>query len=117
MSIPIPNEVRNVSGETTASVHVEVLDMSTSRVSATNIYWRNAPMGHTVNIITQSLDVLLRGDDDILSEITGDNIRIIADLSEAGGSTGTMSVSAKVYIDGYSDVDAIGSYRVSVAIG
>ena len=117
MSIPIPNEVRNVSGETTASVQVEVLDMSTSRVSATNIYWRNAPMGHTVNIITQSLDVLLRGDDDILSEITGDNIRIIADLSEAGGSTGTMSVSAKVYIDGYSDVDAIGSYRVSVAIG
>ena len=115
-TITVPNDVENLSGETTATVQVEVLNMATARISATNITTRNAPENNEVNIITQSLDVLLRGPENLLGNITSDNIRIVADLSELGGATGTMSVSAKVYIDGYSDVDAIGTYRISVEV-
>ena len=115
-SITLPNDVTNLSGDNTAAVHVEVLNMGTMRISASNITTRNEPENNEINVITQSLDVLLRGPDSSLGGITSDNIRIVADLSELGGATGTMSVSAKVYIDGYSDVDAIGTYRISVEV-
>lgn len=115
-TITVPNDVENLSGETTATVKVEILDMSTMRVSATNIVTRNDPEGYDVTIITQSLDVLLRGPEETMSSITGDNIRIVADLSEIGGATGNMSILAKVYVDGYTDVDAVGTYRVSVTV-
>lgn len=72
--------------------------------------------GFKASIITQSLDILLRGSEESLDRITSDNVRIIADLSELGNATGTMSVSAVVYIDGYSDVDAIGEYKISVSV-
>ena len=114
--ITVPNDVDNLSGANTATVDVEVLNQSTARISANNIQYRNNTDGMNVEIITQSLDVLLRGSEDSIDKITSDNIRIVADLAELGNATGTMSVSAVVYIDGYSDVDAIGEYKISVSV-
>lgn len=115
-TITVPNDVENLSGATTATVDVEVLDRSTVRISASNIQCRNVTEGYDASIITQSLDILLRGPEETLSRIKSDNVRIVADLSELGNATGTMSVSATVYIDGYSDVDAIGEYKISVSV-
>lgn len=114
--ITLPNNVDNLSGANTATVAVEVLNQSTARISANNIQYRNATLGYRVTVITQSLDILLRGSEDSLKNITSDNIRIIADLAELGTATGNMSVSAQVYIDGYTDVDAIGEYKISVSV-
>ena len=114
--ITVPNDVDNLSGATTATVDVEILNQSTARISANNIQYRNNTEGMNVEIITQSLDILLRGSEESLDKITSDNIRIVADLAELGTATGTMSVTAVVYVDGYTDVDAIGEYKISVSI-
>ncbi|MBE6949163.1 MAG: hypothetical protein E7456_04895 [Ruminococcaceae bacterium] len=116
LPIAVPNDVDNLSGATSAVVEVEILNQSTARISANNIQYRNNTDGFSVEIITQSLDILLRGSEESLNSITSDNIRIIADLAELGTATGTMSVSATVYVDGYSDVDAIGEYKISVSV-
>ncbi len=116
LPITVPNDVDNLSGTTTATVDVTVLDQSTVRISANNIQYKNETEGFNTNVITQSLDILLRGPEESLEKITSDNIRIIADLSELGTATGTISVSATVYIDGFEDVDAIGDYKISVSV-
>lgn len=116
LPITVPNDVTNLSGTTTATIDITVLDQSTARISANNIQYRNETEGFKTEVITQSLDILLRGSEESLDKITSDNIRIVADLSELGTATGTMSVSAVIYIDGYDDVDAIGEYKISVSV-
>ena len=116
MKIQLPNGVENLSGETTASVSVEVIGCASKRLSATNISTRNVTDGYKDVIITQSLDITLRGAQSDLDQITADNIRIIADLSELGNTTGTFSVAAIINVDGFPNVDAIGPYTVTVAV-
>ena len=116
MKITLPNGVESLSGETTATVSVEVIGCATKRLSATNISTKNVTVGYQDIIITQSLDITLRGTQSDLDQITSDNIRIVADLSELGNTTGTFSVAASVDVDGFPNVDAIGEYTVTVAL-
>jgi hypothetical protein len=76
---------------------------------------RNAD-GVDVGIITQSLDVTVRGQEADLEQITSENIRIVADLSEIGNVTGTFAAPAKIYVDGFNTVDAVGEYWITVVI-
>ncbi len=117
-TIVVPDDVRNESGITSASVSIEVLNTSSKRLSADNITVRNTEeFTHSVNLITQTLDVTIRGSDADLELISSENIRIVADLSDMDkNATGTYVVQAKVYVDGYSAVDAVGAYTVTVTI-
>ena len=116
MKISLPNGVENLTGETSAKVSVEVIGCSSRRLSATNISTRNVTEGYNDVMITQSLDVTLRGSEKDLEQITASNIRIVADLAELGNTTGTFSVAAYIYVDGFPNVDAIGDYTVTVAL-
>ena len=115
--IALPNNFTNISGETEARVLVEVLglDIKYLAVSNANIHCINLPAGHTVDIITQSLDVRIRGREEYLFGVTEANISVVADLVELG--TGTQRVSSRIYVDGVeADVGAVGLYNVVVAI-
>ena len=111
-----PNDVKNVTGELTAEVTAEVFQKSTRRILASNIEITNVTEGYEESLITQNLDVTIRGDKDVLDKILSENIRVVADLAELGNTTGTFTVAAKVYVDGFSDVDAVGEYKVTVTI-
>ena len=71
-----------------------------------------------MSIITQSLDITLRGDEQQIENVTTDNIRIVADISQYAGSRGTFLVTARVYVDGsdFDRVEAVGDYTVTVLI-
>ena len=115
-TITLPNDVRNLTGDVTATVSVEVLGTSTKRLTATNIQYRNNTPGFNVDIVTQSMDITIRGKDEDIDQVTSDNIRVIADLSELGNTTGAFTVPARVYVDGFENVDAVGEYTVTVII-
>lgn len=115
-NIILPTGVTSVSGETSASVTVLITGLSTAKVTASSISVANAVSGYTAKLITQSLDVTLRGPADDLSLITTADISVTADLTAIGTSTGTFSVPATITVNGYTDVDAIGDYSVSVTI-
>lgn len=115
-SIAIPNGTTNVTGVSEATVTVEVTGLSTKKLSASNIQVSNVTEGYAADIITQSLDITLRGNAAALDDVAEENIRIVADLSDLGETTGSFTVAAKVLVDGFGDVGAVGDYKVSVTL-
>ena len=113
--ISIPQHITNISGETEALVHVEVLGLYIAFRSTSNLQTVNEPSGHRADILTQSLDVRLRGARDDLELVTPMNIRVVADLADMG--PGPNRVRAIVYIDGIeADIDPVGDYEITVTI-
>ena len=49
-----------------------------------------------------------------LGELAAENIRAVADLVDYKESTGPFVVPAKIYVDGFVDVGAVGDYQISV---
>jgi YbbR domain-containing protein len=113
-SIAIPNNTQNLTGTVEATVTISVEGLETRRVQTTNIQTTNETEGYNYAIITQSLEVLLRGVANDLEEVEPVNVRVVADLSALGATVGTYTVPAKIYVDGTENVGAIGSYTVTV---
>ena len=114
--IPIDNTLRNTTGATEAKVTVEVVGLETKTFKVTNIDYANLYEGLTATVGTESLEVKLRGNPESLAQIRDENIRAVADLSDMGESTGTYMPKARIYVDGYPDVGAIGHYTIAIEI-
>ena len=67
-----------------------------------------------MEIATTSLVVTVRAPAETISQITADNIRVVAEFDKLQGHERTVAVPAKVYVDGFSDAGAIGEYVVNV---
>ena len=115
--IIIPNDTENITGATEVVVNVEIVGLETKQLSSSNIQTANVTAGYSATIITQSLDVTVRAAPSVIDEIEMSHIRIVADLSELGNTTGTFSVPAKVHVDGgFTDAGAVGEYTVTVSV-
>jgi len=114
--IVLDNGVANVTGITTAKVTVQIVGLVTRKFSATNISTINVPAGRTASVVTESKEVTLRGTADVLDKVKSNNIRIVADLSELGATSGVFEPAAKVYVDGFTGVGAVGEYTVYVKL-
>jgi YbbR domain-containing protein len=115
--IPLDPALENISGVTQATVTVTVSGLETKTLEADRIDWNNAPDGLQVQAVTQSLKVLVRGSQEALDQIQDHNLRVVADLSEIGSSTGRYTVPARVYLDSTSDAGVVGNdYKVVVDI-
>ena len=62
-----------------------------------------------------SLQVQSRGPAETVDALTASNVRAVADLSGLSG-TGQFTVNTDIYVDGVSDVGAMGSYSVLVTL-
>lgn len=119
-TIPLDNGLRNTTGETEARVTVEIAGLSAKSFKVTNLSYINVTEGYSANVISESLDVTLRGKEEVISQIKPENIRAVADLSSFNESTGTYMVPVKIYIDGFTDVGALkpssGENSISIEI-
>lgn len=115
-TIPIDNELKNTTGITKATVTVEIVGLETKTFKVTNFSCINATEGYEADIITESKEILLRGTPEALSQIKDENIRAVADLTDYKESTGTYMPQVKVYVDGFTDVGAIGENTISIEI-
>ena len=119
-TIPLDNGLRNTTGETEAKVTVEIAGLSTKSFKVTNLSYINNTEGYAATVISESLDVTLRGQEDVLSQIKAENIRAVADLADYKESTGTYMIPVKIYIDGFTDVGALkpanGENSISIEI-
>ena len=112
----IDNELRNVTGVTEAKVTVEVVGLTTKSFRVSNLSYIGAADGTQVELLTETLDVVIRGTEEQLEMIRAENIRAVADLTDFKDSTGSYMPNAKIYVDGVTDVGAIGEYAISVEI-
>lgn len=118
-TIPLPNDLKNLTGVTEATVSIEIVGTETRNFSVTNISCINATEGTQVEILTESITVRLRGTPEALDQIKSENIRAVADLKDYVESTGTFMPTVQIYPDGSTAVDLIGEaadYVISVDI-
>ena len=104
--------MKNVTGISEATVTIEVVGLATRRLSVSDITYINLPDGYSAEILTKSLDVTLRGREDVLSKIKAGDIQVVADLTDYN-SRGDISVPVKINVKGY-DAGAIGDYNVTI---
>ena len=105
--IPIDNELQNITGATEAKVTVEIVGLETKSFKVTNISCTSVTEGFSAKVLTESLDVTLRGKPESLAAIKDENIRAVADLADLGQSVGTYMPKVRIYVDGFTDVGAI----------
>lgn len=115
-TIPIDNELKNTTGVTKATVTVEIVGLETKTFRVTNFSCINATEGYEADIITKSKEITLRGTPEALAQIKDENIRAVADLTDYKESTGTYMPQVRVYVDGFTDVGAIGENTISIEI-
>ena len=115
-SVVLDNDITNVTGITEAKVTISVIGLETKRFSVTNITAINLPSGRRVEFETKELSVTLRGSSDVINAVKSNNIRAVVDLSDVGATTGAIELTAKIYVDGYTGVGAIGEYPLFVEV-
>lgn len=115
-TIPIDNEMNNLTGVTEAKVTVEIVGLETRVFKVKNISCINVTDGYTAEIISESIDVVMRGTAEQLSQLKGDNIRAVADLTDYNESTGQFMPSVKIIVDGSTEVGAVGENTISIEI-
>ena len=117
--IPIPSGSTSVSGETEATITIKFKEgIATETFEVTNISLIHEPTdGRIVTVVSNTMEVTLRGPAEELAEISPYNIRVIGDLADVEAESGSYAVPATVYVDGAENVGAIGTYQVTVRIG
>ena len=120
--IPIPNGVTNLTGATEAKVKVEVIGLETRVLNVDNFTWTGLGDGIEVEVISQSIPVLLRGPSEVLSQLKPEDVRVEGDLTELRESSGNLIASVKVTVPGYPNVGAITTeeqpeYTVVIRLG
>ena len=114
--IPLDNQLRNITGVSEATVTVEIVGLETRTFKVTNISTINEPEGAEVEILSESIDVVLRGTAKDLAAVKAEDISAVADLSDYKDSTGSYMPSVNVYVFGLTDVGAVGENTISVEI-
>ena len=114
--IQYDNTLRNISGATEARVEIEIVGLETANFTVRNFSAVNGPEDAEVEIESEILEVVIRGTPEQLRKLKSENIRAVADLADFKDSSGSFMAPAKIYVDGFVDVGAIGKYTVAVNI-
>lgn len=115
LEIPITlnEDITNETGVQVAKVSIKFKDLETKTVTVSNIQAINVTPGLAAELITEVIDVTLRGPKDKIQNLTAENITVTVDLSNKPIGTSKVKAEIKVNIDG---VGALGSYQVAATL-
>lgn len=114
-SISVPEGTQIVDGDAEVTVEITMTGVSERSVSATEFVCNNVPAGLTATVTTETLSVMLRGLTEELDVLTGEDLRITANLSNIT-EPGTYTVPVSIQINGYQNVGVKGSYQVIISV-
>lgn len=113
--ITLPEGVTNETGITEATVKVRFPGLTTRSFNVTEITPINVPEGMEVDMITQALEVKIRGPKALMSKMKETDISITVDFS--GAQLGTSTIKAVITISSqYAEAGAVGTYSVSATL-
>ena len=81
-----------------------------------NISCTNVTEGFEAEIISKGINVTMRGTEEKLAQLQAEQIRAVADLTDYNESTGQFMPEVKIFVDGMTDVGAIGDNTISIEI-
>lgn len=115
--IPIPEGLTNLSGVSDATLTIANRDVTTANRTVTAFGYDNFDDSERrVEVVTSSLNVVLRGAAETLEGIESVDMIAIADLSDVTNASGTYTVPAIIRIEGEPDVGLAESYQLTVRI-
>ena len=119
--ITIPEDCNNLSGEQEAAVSVQIKNKAIRqmRISSNHFSFIGVPPELQVTAKTNVLPIHIRANEADIDLISEDNIRVVIDFSDVtlGQGATSMTMAAKIYVDGYEGAGAIGTeYKVVVDI-
>lgn len=112
--ITLPENVTNRAGVDSARVTLALNGLGNETFTLTQFQPKNVPEGMQVNVLTQKLDVILRGPGAAIKNVTLSDITATVDLQNA--EPGTFTVPISVSVSGHDGVGAFGKYSVSVTL-
>lgn len=114
-TIPLEEGITNLTGisEVTASITLRGLSKKEFQINQINVI--NVPEGLEVELITQALNLRLRGPVDQIARLKLGDVTVVADFTGAEIGTTTFPVRA-VFTDGFRDVGILGALSVSASV-
>lgn len=113
--ITLPESVTNETNLTEAIVDVKFPSLRIKKLNVTDITAVNVPEGLEVDMITQMLEIKVRGPIALVEAIRESDISVTVDFSQA--ELGTATMRADVTIDSnFTDVGIVGTYQVSATL-
>ena len=106
MPIRLSSALDNASGITEAQVTVTIKGLSTRSLDVSNIEITNVPDGYTVEKVTQTRTIVIRGSESALEQVDPNQVWIVADMSKIT-ATGTNSVPVTVYLNASDEVGVV----------
>lgn len=118
--IVIPNDTEVIGNAKEATLTLEIGGLHKRAVSIdeSSISVINCSEGYTAQIMSALDNVVLRGPEKVLKQLSEVNIRAVVDLEDFGTATGIVSAPVRITIDGTTEVGAINpsSHKVYVNI-
>lgn len=114
--IVIDDQLKNQSGISEATVKIEIKGLATREITVKNFKCINLKKGYQADISTKSLDIVLRGPQEVLDAIDAKNVTAIVDLANLNGETGWMERKVEIVIKDVKDAGALGDYVVSLNV-
>ena len=112
--IILPDGTESLSGVTDARVKIEIIGLSTRRMTVTNFLVENVTDGYTAAVQTESLSVNVRGPEDVLAELEDSDLYAVVDLADLGATTGRFNPIVRIYVQGHPEAGVVGSHKAFI---
>ena len=93
-----------------------MVGLTTQSFRVRNISCTNVTDGYEALINSTVINVTIRGTEEKLAQIQPEQIRAVADLTDYNESTGQFMPEVKIFVDGVTEVGAVGDNTISIEI-
>lgn len=111
----LPEGIVNETGITEATVEVKFPNLRTVSLTVDNIQMANLPAELEAELVTQVLEVKLRGPASLVGTVKAEDITVVVDLSQAQAGTDKYTVQITLPEE-FLGVGALGTYTVMVTL-
>ena len=101
---------------TRATLEIGYPDKTVADVTTHNIRVENASASRNVELLTQELSVRIFGTAAEMEGITGEDVAVVADLSDYAVASGTYMIPAQVRVGAGKTIGVSGTYQIQVRI-
>jgi len=113
--VTLPEGIVNETGITEATVEVKFPNLRTVSLNVDKIQLTNIPEGLDAELVTQMLELKLRGPASAVEKLSAENITVTVDLSQAQVGTDKYVITVTVPEEA-AGVGALGTYTVMVTL-
>lgn len=111
--IKLPEGINNETGVMEATVDVRFPELNTKSLVVTNIQAINVPAGLEVDLITQILEIQIRGPKAVVEKVEATDIQVTVDFANEQKGTATVKAEITISAEG---VGAVGVYNITATL-